>query len=66
MTTSSNRECSESPSEAFEKALARLVRESFARGTEIEDTWEVTSSSDLVPDWRIIIEKTSDAHPDDS
>jgi hypothetical protein len=66
MTTSSNDGCSESSSEAFERALATLLRESFARGTEIEDTWEVTSPSDLVPDWRISIEKTSGAAPPDN
>lgn len=66
MTTSSNGGRSESPSKAFERRLATLLRESFARGTEIEGTWEVTSSSDLVPDWRVGIEKTSGAVPPDN
>jgi len=66
MTTSSNGSGSESQSETFERGLATLLHESFAGGTEIEGTWEVTSSSDLVPDWRIDIEKTSSAVPPDN
>jgi hypothetical protein len=66
MTTSSNGGCSESSPETFERALATLLRESFARGTEIEGTWEVTSRSDLVPNWRIVIEKTSTTPPPDN
>lgn len=66
MTTSSNGECSDSPSETFERALATLLRDSFAGGTEIEDTWEVTSRSDLVPDWRVVIERTNGAVPPDN
>lgn len=65
MTTSSNGGYSESQSRTFERALATLLRESFAKGIEIEGTWEVTSPSDLVPDWRICIEKTSSAAPPD-
>jgi len=66
MTASSNRGCSESPSGAFEQSLATLVRDSFAKGTEIEGAWEITSPSDLVPDWRIVIEKTNGATPPDN
>ena len=65
MTISSNCGGSESPSEAFEREIATLLRDSFAGGTEIEGTWEITSSSDLVPDWRIVIEKTKDTVPPD-
>lgn len=65
MTTSSNGDRSESPSETFEQALAALLRDSFAAGTEIEGTWEVTASSDIVPDWQVVIEKTSGAVPPD-
>jgi hypothetical protein len=61
MTTSSNDGYSDSPSEAFERALATLLRDSFAEGAEIEATWEITSPSDLVPDWRVVIEKTNGA-----
>lgn len=59
--TTSNDGNSDSSSETFERALATLLRDSFAEGTEIEDTWEITSPSDLVPDWRVVIEKTSGA-----
>ena len=62
MTTSNDGNSDSSP-ETFERALAPLLRDSFAEGTEIEDTWEITSSSDLVPDWRVVIEKTSGAVP---
>lgn len=40
-----------------------LLRDSFAEGTDIEGTWEISSSSELVPDWRVVIEKTSSAAP---
>jgi len=66
MTASPNGGCSESPSEAFERALATLLRDTFASGTEIEGTWEITSPSDLVPDWQIVIEKTNGAAPPDN
>ena len=66
MTISSNRGGSESQSEAFEREIATLLRDSFAGGTEIEGAWEITSSSDLVPDWRVVIEKTKDAVPRDN
>ncbi|RJX47780.1 hypothetical protein [Halonotius pteroides] len=66
MTTSSNDRYSESPTEAFERALATLLREFFANGTEIEGGWEVTSPSELVPDWRVDIEKTSGVVPPDN
>lgn len=66
MTISSNDGCSDSPTEAFERALATLVRDSFAMGTEIEGTWEIASPSDLVPDWRIVIEKTNGAATPDN
>jgi hypothetical protein len=62
MTTSNDGNSDSSP-ETFERALATLLRDSFAEGTEIEDTWEITSPSDLVPDWRVVIEKTSGAVP---
>ena len=52
-------------SETFEQALAALLRDSFAAGTEIEGTWEVTASSDIVPDWQVVIRKTSGAVPPD-
>jgi hypothetical protein len=60
MTTSNDGNSDSSP-ETFERALATLLRDSFAEGTEVEDTWEITSPSDLVPDWRVVIEKTSGA-----
>ena len=63
--TTSNDGNSDSSSETFERALATLLRDSFAEGTEIEDTWETTSPSELVPDWRVVIEKTSGAVPPD-
>jgi len=66
MTTSSNDGRSERSSEAFERALATLLRDSFASGTEIEGKWEVTSHSGLVPDWEVIIKKTCDAAPPDN
>jgi hypothetical protein len=62
MTTSNDGNSDSSP-ETFERALATLLRDSFAEGTEVEDTWEITSPSDLVPDWRVVIEKTSGAVP---
>lgn len=65
MTTSDDGH-SDPPSETFEQALATLLRDSFAKGREIEDTWQITSSSDLVPDWRVVIEKTSGAAPPDN
>jgi hypothetical protein len=52
-------------SEAFEQALAALLRDSFAAGTEIEGTWELTASSGIVPDWQVEIRKTSDVAPPD-
>ena len=61
--TTPNDEHAGSSSEAFERALATLLRDSFAAGTEIEDTWEIASPSDLVPDWRVVIEKTGGAVP---
>ena len=64
--TTSNGGHSDASSETFERALATLLRDSFAAGTEIEDTWEITSPSDLVPDWRVVIEKTSGAVPPDN
>lgn len=63
MTVSSNCGGSESQSEAFEREIATLLRDSFAGGTEIEGTWEITSPSELVPDWRVVIEKTKGAVP---
>lgn len=66
MTTSSNGGYSESGSETFEQALVTLLRDSFAGGTDIEGTWELPSQSDIVPDWRVIIEKTSGAIPPDN
>jgi len=64
MTTLNDGNSDASP-ETFERALATLLRDSFAGGTEIEDTWDITSPSDLVPDWRVRIEKTSGvASPD--
>jgi len=63
--TTSNGGQSDSSSESFERALATLLRDSFAEGIEIEDTWEITSPSELVPDWRVVIEKTSGAVPPD-
>jgi hypothetical protein len=65
MTTSNDGHSDSSP-ETFERALATLLRDSFAEGTEIEDTWEITSRSDLVPDWRVVIEKTSGTVPPDN
>ena len=52
-------------SETFEQALAALLRESFAAGTEIEGTWDITAASDIVPDWQVVVTKTSDAVPPD-
>ncbi len=64
--TTSNGGHSDSSSKTFERALANLLRDSFAAGTDIEDIWEITSPSNLVPDWRVVIEKTSDAVPPDN
>ena len=61
--TTPNDGYSDASSDPFEPALATLLRDSFAAGTEIEGTWEITSPSDLVPDWRVVIEKTSGAVP---
>ena len=66
MTTMSNDGHSEPSSEAFERELATLLRDSFANGTEIEDKWVITSRSELVPDWQVVIEKTGDAAPPDN
>jgi hypothetical protein len=66
MTAPSNGGCSESPSEAFEREIATLLRDSFARGIGIEGTWDIVSPSDLVPDWRVVIEKTNGAVPPDN
>ena len=66
MTTSPDRSRSESSSDGFERALATLLRDSFAGGTEIEGTWEIASPSHLVPDWQVFIEKTSGAVPPDN
>jgi hypothetical protein len=63
MTAISNGSSEDASSESFEHALATLLRNSFAGGIEIEGTWELTSPSDLVPDWQVVIEKTSDATP---
>ncbi|MFO7926016.1 hypothetical protein [Natronomonas sp.] len=57
---------SDSSSETFERALTTLLSDSFAEDIEIEDTWEITFPSDLVPDWRVVIEKTSGAVPPDN
>jgi len=65
MTASSNGGPSEASAEAFERALATLLRDSFATGAEIEGTWEISCPSDLVPEWRVVIEKTSGADPPD-
>jgi hypothetical protein len=61
MTTSSNGGYSESNAETFEQALATLLRDSFAEGVEIEGTWEIVSQLDVIPDWQVVIEKTSGA-----
>ena len=61
MTTTSNDERSEPSSEAFERELATLLRDSFANGTEIEGKWDITSHSELVPDWQVVIEKNCGA-----
>jgi hypothetical protein len=66
MTTTSNSGCPESPSEAFQRELTTLVRDSFAEDAEIEGTWEIVSQSELVPDWRVVIEKTNGAAPPDN
>ncbi len=64
--TTPNDGYSDSSSEIFERALATLLRDSFAEGTEIEGTWVINSPSGLVPDWRVVIEKTSGAVPPDN
>lgn len=61
MTASSPDSVSRTETETFEHSLTLLVREAFAQGADIEGTWEVASRSDLVPNWRIVIEKTSTA-----
>lgn len=61
MTASSHDPASGTATETFERALTTLVLESFATGAAIEGTWEISPESDLVPDWRVRIEKTSTA-----
>lgn len=53
----------ESSTDDFVSALRTLVLESFARGATVQGTWEITSRSTVVPDWRITIEKTERADP---
>ena len=65
MTTSSNGGYSESSPEPFEQALATLLRDSFAKGTEIEGTWEIASPLDVVPDWQVVIKQVNGAVPPD-
>lgn len=66
MTISSNGGYSESSPEDFEQALARVLRDFFAEGAEIEGTWEIASPLDVVPDWQVTIEETSGAVPPDN
>jgi len=47
-----------SPTEEFESALQTLVLESFAAGVTVSGTWDVACHSEVVPNWRITIEKT--------
>lgn len=61
MTTSSQDPTAGTATESFERALATLVIESFARGADVEGTWEITPGSNLVPNWRVVVEKTSAA-----
>lgn len=61
MTASSHDSPPYRDTEHFEHSLSTLVVEAFARGAPIEGTWEITSGSDLVPNWRVVIEKMSTA-----
>ncbi len=61
MTTPSHDPTPRTATETFEQALATLVLESFANGADVEGTWEITPPSDLVPNWRVVVEKTSTA-----
>lgn len=63
MTASSDDSASRNATETFERSLSTLVMGAFARGATIEGTWEIASRSDLVPNWRVSIEKTSTADP---
>ncbi|WP_336003082.1 hypothetical protein [Halorientalis halophila] len=60
MTTKTDDSAS-SATDDFESALQTLVLESFAAGETVAGTWTVTSSSSVVPSWRVTIEKTDEA-----
>ena len=61
MTSRSNPDTPDAPSTEFKSVLERLVLESFADGLAVKGTWEVTSPSPFVPNWRVTIEKTDEA-----
>lgn len=61
MTTSSRGSNPHTATETFEHALTTLILESFANGATIEGTWELATDSALVPNWRVVIEKTTPA-----
>jgi len=61
MTSRSNANPTDAPTDNFESALKTVILGSFAEGVAIEGMWEVTPPSSVVPNWRITIEKTDNA-----
>lgn len=68
MTPDSNDRSGGTATDDFERALRRLVLESFACGADVQGAWDLTSASSLVPSWRVTIEKLDDVegNPDEA
>lgn len=61
MTGRSHNETATSVDTDFETALRGLVLGSFADGENVQGTWEIEHESSVVPDWRVTVEKLTDA-----
>lgn len=63
MTTDSNSANPQPSTDEFPTALQTLIHESFAAGVPVQGTYEITSSSSVVPSWQVTIEKLPDTDP---
>lgn len=63
MNPKPNDEPARTATDDFEGALRALVLESFAAGARVEGRWDLSTSSSVVPEWRVTIEKTGGATP---
>lgn len=57
MTIDSNSSKAQPSADDFPAALQTLIYESFAAGVSVQGTYEITTSSSVVPSWQVTIEK---------